>query len=399
MSTSKRIDGKVRREARALLRETRRALRRHRARIPDAIAVQLGSAADQLAAARDDDDGDAMRIAMTRLDDLAEEHLGFARKSTAREYAEQITIAVVIALLLRAFVIEAFKIPSGSMIPTMEIGDHIFVNKFLYGIRIPYTDIKLGQWRAPRRGEVVVFVYPCAPDKDFIKRIVAVAGDTVEVRCNILYINGKPVPSELVSKQTLFWDVDESMTVWHQEKASAYRETLDGHTYTTFQGIERPRHDMMRARRGDTGSYDDVDPLGRPLNMNNQDFPKLPRDPTDTAAGAEDKRRAIQEQARAKQNGQFGTWCESTESRATALGSFEPSETDIPGPCAPQLHFVVPEGYVFAMGDNRTNSKDSRAWGPVPLANIKGRALFIWWSAKPSEQGGWYWSRVGKIVH
>src|SRR5262249_20874197 len=103
---------------------------------------------------------------------------------------ESIGIAILIALLLRAFVVEAFKIPSSSMVHTLEIGDHIFVNKFLYGVHVPFTDKKLFSLRAPRRGDVIVFINPC-DQRDFIKRIVATAGDTVEVRCNILYINGK----------------------------------------------------------------------------------------------------------------------------------------------------------------------------------------------------------------
>src|SRR5690606_10630642 len=137
---------------------------------------ELAARIDALEAACEAGDGERMRVELARLDDLADEHLAFARKSTTREYVESIGIAILIALFLRAFVIEAFKIPSGSMIPSPEIGDHIFVNKFLYGIRIPWTRTKFLQLRKPRRGEVVVFIYPCE-SKDFIKRIVAVEGD------------------------------------------------------------------------------------------------------------------------------------------------------------------------------------------------------------------------------
>ena len=209
MTPATRIDRKVRREVKVLVRETRKALRRHGHRVPEEVGRELARRADGLEIAYSEDDRDQMRIGLIKLDDLSDEYLAFARKSTAREYAESIGIAVLIALLLRAFVVEAFKIPSGSMIPTLEIGDHIFVNKFLYGIRIPYTDTKLFQWRSPRRSEVIVFVYPCDNDKDFIKRIVAVAGDTVEVRCNILYINGKPVPIKLQNAAAEYWDVDD----------------------------------------------------------------------------------------------------------------------------------------------------------------------------------------------
>ena len=84
---------------------------------------------------------------------LDQQHSAFARKTTTREYIEAIGTAVLIALFLRAFVVEAFKIPSGSMIPTLQVGDHIFVNKFIYGVRIPYTNFKIGMGiRKPRRG-------------------------------------------------------------------------------------------------------------------------------------------------------------------------------------------------------------------------------------------------------
>ena len=102
--------------------------------------------------------------AVTVLDETMDEHLAFARKSTLREYAESIGVAVAIALLLRAFVVEAFQIPSGSMIPTLEVGDHIFVSKFSYGVSIPFTNTKmLCSSGSPKRGDIIVFKYPLDP--------------------------------------------------------------------------------------------------------------------------------------------------------------------------------------------------------------------------------------------
>jgi len=116
------------------------------------------------------------------------------KKSTFREYAEAIIIALVLALLIRTFVVQAFKIPSGSMEPTLEIGDHILVNKFIYGIKIPFTSLRLFPLEKPKRGDVVVFIYPLDPSKDFIKRVVAVEGDTVQIINKKLIINGAEVP-------------------------------------------------------------------------------------------------------------------------------------------------------------------------------------------------------------
>lgn len=117
---------------------------------------------------------------------------GKKRKGAIREYAEAILIALAIALVIRTFVVQAFKIPSGSMIPTLEIGDHILVNRFIYGFRIPYTRVRLLPFTTPQRGDVIVFVYPEDNSKDFIKRVVGVGGDTVEIRDKRVYVNGKP---------------------------------------------------------------------------------------------------------------------------------------------------------------------------------------------------------------
>ena len=114
-------------------------------------------------------------------------------KSTFREYAEAILMALFLALFIRTFIVQAFKIPSGSMIPTLQIGDHILVNKLAYGIRIPFLENYLMEFAKPQRGDVVVFIFPEDRSKDFIKRVIAVAGDTVEVRAKTIYINGKPV--------------------------------------------------------------------------------------------------------------------------------------------------------------------------------------------------------------
>ena len=194
-------------------------------------------------------------------------------KSTVREYAEALGVALLLALVIRTFVVQAFKIPSGSMLPTLQIGDHILVNKFIYGPRleVPLTQWSLGQlpgFREPRAGDVVVFIYPKERDKDFIKRIVAVAGQTVESRGNTLMIDGKKV-----------------------EDAHAHYEKRD-----------------------------------------HVDF----------------------------------------------------------GP------YTVPAGHVFVMGDNRDESYDSRFWGPVPIQDIKGLAMVIYWSW--GGENFVRWDRLGHLV-
>ncbi len=115
------------------------------------------------------------------------------KKSAFQEWVESIIIAFVLAMVIRTFVVQAFKIPTGSMRPTLLEGDIILVNKFIYGVRVPFTNFVLPKLRQPARGDVVVFVYPEDPKKDFIKRMVATPGETVEIRNGTIYINDKPL--------------------------------------------------------------------------------------------------------------------------------------------------------------------------------------------------------------
>jgi signal peptidase I len=101
------------------------------------------------------------------------------RQSKLWEYTKAIITALILALIIRTFVVQAFKIPSGSMLPTLLVGDHILVNKFIYGIKIPLTDTRLFQFTKPKRGDIIVFRYPEDPSRDFIKRVIAVEGDVV----------------------------------------------------------------------------------------------------------------------------------------------------------------------------------------------------------------------------
>ena len=115
------------------------------------------------------------------------------KKHVIREYAESIVIAVVMALIIKAFVIQAFKIPSGSMIPTLKIGDHILVNKFIYGTKLPFSDSIIIPLRRPNRGDIIVFKFPDDEKKDFIKRVIGLPGDIVEIKGKKVYINGSPI--------------------------------------------------------------------------------------------------------------------------------------------------------------------------------------------------------------
>jgi signal peptidase I len=125
------------------------------------------------------------------------------RKSLFREYSEAIIIAVLLALFIRQFAVQAFTIPSGSMMDTLLIGDYILVNKFLFGAEIPLADVHLPGLRDPQRGDVVVFKYPNDETRDFIKRIIAIGGDTIQVRDNRVILNGQPLEEPYVRPGSL----------------------------------------------------------------------------------------------------------------------------------------------------------------------------------------------------
>jgi signal peptidase I len=132
---------------------------------------------------------------MSRMPDMA---ISTFKKSVLREYFESIVIAVILALFVRTWVVQAFKIPTGSMENNLLIGDHLLVNKFVFGP----TPLAIGRAvlpvRAPRRGDVVVFKYPDEPDRDFIKRIIGLPGETIELRNKKVYINGQPIDEPYV---------------------------------------------------------------------------------------------------------------------------------------------------------------------------------------------------------
>jgi signal peptidase I len=119
-------------------------------------------------------------------------------KSVIRDYAEAIIIALLLALVIRAFVIQAFKIPSGSMKSTLLVGDHILVNKFIYGIRLPYWNQELIPISQPKRQDIIVFRYPVDPSKDFIKRVIGLPGDTVRIKDKQVFVNDQPLSEPYV---------------------------------------------------------------------------------------------------------------------------------------------------------------------------------------------------------
>jgi signal peptidase I len=249
-------------------------------------------------------------------------------------------VSVVTFMGLRALAYEGFQSPSSSMYPTLQIGDHVFVDKLT------------PRWHAIERGEIVVVQNPCNAAVDYLKRVVALAGDTVEVRCNVLYVNGKPVPSTLVSATTTYQDFDEVAGTWITKTCSRYHEVLDGHAYDVFHDSERPARDA-RGAEGDV-----------------RDFPKLGLGIPPSCRDAEYGRPVSQPEGKLVV----------TKAGASA--------------CEPQLHYVVPEGSAFVLGDNRYNSNDSRYWGPAAIDKIRGRVFAIWLGGSPSGND---WSRIGAL--
>jgi signal peptidase I len=208
---------------------------------------------------------------------------------------------ILIVLLVRSFVVEPFRIPSGSMMPTLLVGDFILVNKFSYGIRLPVLNTRIIDTGAPQRGDVIVFRYPENPKIDYIKRVVGVPGDHIAYRNKVLYINGKQAT---------------------QRYLGSYLGEGSGKVMT---GARRLSEDLL-------GTEHEI------LVMPGRNV--------------------------------FG-------------GDFE---------------YVVPEGQYFAMGDNRDNSRDSRAWGTVPEKNLVGKAFMIWMSWDWDKDYFVGWDRLGDHI-
>lgn len=187
-------------EALTLLEESQRILKTQKKDVERELTKsereQVTTALDELERSMSENPFNpaSFEAAHARADRACGEHLSRWRKGEIREYAESILIAISIALVLRVAVVEPFKIPSGSMIPTLMIGDHIFVNKFSYGPLLPFTEKRILTNLPPERADVMVFKFPENPDQDFIKRTIATPGDTLEVLDSRPVINGWLVP-------------------------------------------------------------------------------------------------------------------------------------------------------------------------------------------------------------
>jgi signal peptidase I len=353
------LDRRVRKEARLLVRQARAAIGGVKPEGASGEAASsrmtpereaLGDAVREVEAGLVAGDLGRVRRGLPRLDELVD-RLPRARGSVTLEYAWAIGSLCVLVLAIRAFVVEPFKIPSSSMLPTLEINDYIFVSKFVYGLRVPLVDGKLLA-RSPDRGEVIVFIQPCK-NTDFIKRVIGLAGDRIEVRCNVVHVNGRAVPSAHVAGETC--KISDAPGPSSTRECARYREALGGYTYDTYYEPDRPERDAAPRVMGDAGPGD---------------FPQLELVRRCPAA---------------------------TNQRPGQLVRTRP--VDAAGPCGLHLHYVVPEGHVFVMGDYRDGSDDSRGWGSVPIENIKGKALLRWLSFRELSWSGMRWSRMGDFVH
>ena len=299
---------------------------------------------------RDELDFSILRRQTVRLEELAGRHLGYRRRTAFQDFAETLLVAVCVAVFIRTFLFEAFRIPTPSMVPTLLVGDQIFVAKFIYGIRLPFSEQRIFNWRTPARGEVIVFEYPYKGEnsgKDFIKRVIAVSGDTVRVEDNIALVNGKPLGELTVSARRTQCQVEPGELCTFRntpagEPGGALGEEGAGCLCTllrneTANALWWTQHIAAGTTCRCTLSRAD---------RNNPSWPDLRSLSTFTYGWGDEGGRPYQQ--------------------PLPGGGFE---------------MKIPDGFLFVMGDNRDQSDDSRSWGLVPVERVIGKALIIWWSS------------------
>lgn len=226
---------KLRHEAHEVTGELGRLLRRHHGKIPQDVRKKLIDQAAAVDALRIGEDIAVLGGELKKLSALADASMATWRKSANIDFVVGFGKALLIALLIRAVFVEPFRIPSGSMIPTLQVGDQIFVNKFLYGVRIPFTNyVPFIIVRPPARGDVIVFNNPSNPSQDYVKRVIGIPGDVIEIRNEIVYVNGVAQPRQLLDTNYLAYD-DNLGGPWYAQTEKLYRETLSGRPHLLLQ--------------------------------------------------------------------------------------------------------------------------------------------------------------------
>lgn len=197
----------ARHEAEELFGEVENAANKHRALLKEHAWADLVEASSKVARELPSSNAEALEGSTRKLSELNDKHLVKLKQAAWLETGSGLGKALAVALLVRTVFLEPFKIPSGSMLPTLEIGDQVFVNKFMYGVRLPFTNtVPFVILRPPKRGDVIVFNNPVAPDKDYIKRIVATGGDTLTFKGREIRVNGEIVRADLTAPNHTVWD-------------------------------------------------------------------------------------------------------------------------------------------------------------------------------------------------
>lgn len=339
-----------------LIKDSTRLLKKYPDRISSHVMMEIRQAKDDLQAMLDE-----KRLTdelVEHLNQLLAFHFASERKSLLRDNVESIAVALLLALVIRAFLFEAFVIPSGSMIPTLAVNDFIFVNKFVYGIVNPFSEQQMLSFSMPKRGDIVIFSYPCQPELDYIKRAIALPGDTVEVDPHgFVYVNGKLNDEKLIGEFKDFKDFQAT----DLENNTCSQLGLKPFVYEMKADI----HKVDQAHANDYQSSDHY----KTIHCTDQ-LPTAQRSTTNPHIWDQPNKQICEENA-------FG---------------FQK---------LPAFPWVVPEGHMFVMGDNREGSSDSRYWGFVPFTHLKGRAGMIWLSYNFTTPAPYFirFDRMFNIIH